>query len=1020
MTAPGHLLPDGRVPVLISAHDADLVDADAAALRRYAVGHPETTPAQIAEMLFRTRTARPHRALAMAGDRGELLDALTAIVDGRDHHAVVRTTAPASTRTVGYVFPGQGGQHPGMASLFYTSVVPFRAEADRCAQVFADELGVSPLDYLLDDAHPVDTDTPTVQAALFTQMAGLAAMWRAFGIAPGVAVGHSQGEIAAAYVGGAISLADAARVVAIRARVVDEFACGDYAMAVLAVGRDGCEDLLARCSDFAELSVVNSPGMTGICGDRDAVRRIVETLDDRGTFARLIDVRYPAHTSWIDRLGDRVRPGLRRALQNPGFADTDTACLGGTLGGPIGSGLSADQYWFQNLRNTVRFDKAVAAASRLGVDTFVELAEHPTLQLAIQENLAGDSADPATGADTRVVGSSTRTATDLTEFTRNLMLIAVGDLDYRWGCLRSGPSSTDPPPLPLTDFPNSAMNAVSLWLPYHDTAGTPGAVPPEPAPDPPIAAPRLLVERWDRLASRDLVAPHTIGIIDHAGGCPELAAALCRAAADLGDRARVLGTRDADTGDLDSCVILVGGAPEADFEAAVGRLSVFFADRDWWPALAGAGTDCWLVTTGGESVTADDPPADPAPAGIAAGFRGVGAEYPGINLRHLDLPGGNAPAESAATILSALHTRGEPELALRGGGVYAKRVVEQHAPPDAAGPAPAHVLIVGGTGNLGLEFCEHFARRGARRITLISRSGATSVVADRLSRIRSVASAHIDAVRCDIRDRAALSRLAEQYLDAPADVVVHAALAYSDIELADITAERAGEVLQAKVIGAWRVLRTFPLTGDCRVLLCSSAAASIGGRGQIVYAAANRMLDVLADRLRVDGLDCVSVQWGQWSVHFDLEAAGWTKLAATGLVPMRPADALEVGTTRLGRNFIVAAFDLTRARAVLSGYGYGPLLSELSAGETTAPVSPTVAEADPGRRLLRLVAETIGADRVNTIDAQAPMVSIGLDSLQALEFHRRVKAEFNYDLAVSDLLGGASLADVLDQLGVPT
>ena len=105
-------------------------------------------------------------------------------------------------------------------------------------------------------------------------------------------------------------------------------------------------------------------------------------------FARVIRVQYPAHTSLINDLAEKVRAATQRELQNPKFLDTEIDCLGATLGGPITPDLPVDEYWFWNLRNTVRFDKAIAAALALGVDTFVELAEHPTLQLAIQENLA--------------------------------------------------------------------------------------------------------------------------------------------------------------------------------------------------------------------------------------------------------------------------------------------------------------------------------------------------------------------------------------------------------------------------------------------------------------------------------------------------------------------------------------------------------------------------------------------------------------------------------------------------------
>ena len=1005
-------LPDDSIPVLVSADTRDLLHDEAAALLSYATDHPEVAPQEIADMLFRTRVARRHRALAMVADRDELLGALRAVLDGREHPSLVRTETVATARKLAYVFPGQGVQRPGMGRFFYDSVPAFRAEADRCAEAFADRLGESPLNYLLDEHFSADDNAATVQPALFTQMAGLAAMWRSFGIAPTITIGHSQGEIAAAYVSGAVTLADAVSVVGIRAGAADEFESGDYAMAVVAADRDTCEALLARCPGWAQLSVINSPSMVGISGDRETVQDIVDTLTERGTFARIIRVQYPAHTSLINGLGEKVRAATQRELQNPKFLDTEIDCLGTTLGGPITSDLSADEYWFWNLRNTVRFDKAIAAALPLGIDTFVELAEHPTLQLAIQENLATlHDGDRSATCGARVVGTSLRTATDLSEITRNLAQLAVHDLDYPWECLGAEPDG--PARLPLVDFPNTRMNDTRLWQLYRPVLPQPA----EPALDAETVKARLFVEEWVRLSQRSLVPPRAIGIVDHTGAYAELSAALCRAAGEIGATARVI---DSVSSDLDTLVILVPRTPKLDDYAAATEVTTFFSHRTWWPGLNGGITDCWLVTVGGEAAVPNDAPPDPVHAAASAGFRSIGADHPGVGFKHLDLPPEATTAEAANGILAALHTGEEPELALRNGGLYAKRIAPGDTPPAVDGAPPGHVLIVGGTGNLGLEFCDHFARRGARRITLVSRSGETAAaVTDRLRRIRSATQADVRVARCDVGDQAAVARLAAQ--NPPADLIIHAAVGYSAIELADITAEKVDHAMRAKVVGIARVLETYPRTDNCRVLLCSSVRATIGGRGQVIYGAANRMLDAMAHRLRAEGLDCVSVQWGQWTVHFDLDATSTAQLAAIGVIPMTPADALAVGMRDFHGNAIVLAYDFDLARPVLEAYGYGPLISQLP--QPTRPAGPPsiefhspVADSDIPRRLLGLLATAIGEDRAENIDITVPMVAIGLDSLQALELRRRVKIEFNHDLEVSDLLGGASIADVLTKL----
>ncbi|MGY5281136.1 nocobactin polyketide synthase NbtC [Nocardia gipuzkoensis] len=992
---------------------------EAAAILSYVMDRPGVAPRRIAEMLFRTRAARRYRALSMVTGRDDLTTALQAVAEGAAHPAVVRNPGPVTPRRLAFVFPGQGGQRPGMGKLYYEHSPAFRAEADRCHEIFHELFGESPLAYVIDEDFPVDDSARIVQPALFLQMAALAAMWRAVGIEPGVTIGHSQGEIAAAYVSGKMTLADAILIVGTRAHAVDEIASDDYAMAVVAADRDECEHLLARRSGWAQLSVINSPHMVGISGDRGTVQHVVDTLTERGTFARVIRVRYPAHTSLINQLGDNVRDAVKSRLGDPYFRETKIECIGATLGGPITSDLAVDEYWFWNLRNVVRFDKAIAAAVAQQVDTFIELAEHPTLQLSIQENLSVVAAED----NATVTGTSSRTATDLSEFTRNLAVLVTRDADYSWDRLRTESEQTIP--LPLPDFPNVRMNELRLWLPYNTAPAGPVAPPAEHAaassvteqvtgnPDNAATPAQLLVEDWVRLVQRSLVTPRRLGIIDHAGDCAELAYALCAEAENYGATARMIDIEnDGDSDDVDTVIVLLTNPGPLDDHGAVARTAEFFGVRSWWPGLGDKVTDCWLLTVGGEAVVAEDAPPHPMHAAVSAGFRCIGAEYPGVAFRHLDLLPEQARPDAAGAIIAAIHTAGEPELAVRGDSLYAKRLVEaERTTPDTAAPRPENVVIIGGTGNLGLEFCDHLSRHGARRITLVGRSGETAAIAEQLARIRRTGSADIRTIRCDVRDKSAVARLADEHRDAPADLIIHAAVDYSDIELAQITSDKVDQALRTKVIGISQVLDVLPRAENCRVLLCSSMAATIGGRGQVVYAAANRMLDAVAHRLRAQGVDCVSVQWGQWTVHLDLGASGAAKLAGAGVVPMDPADAIALGSNGLHTNAIVAAFDWSRAHSALEAYGYGPLLSQL-----TAPVATDHAaggEEDLPQRMVKLLAEVIGVDRVATIDTAVPMVAIGLDSLQALEFRRRVNGEFGHDLPVAQLLGGASVDDVV-------
>ncbi len=1026
-----HRLPDGTTPVLLSADTPEVLRREAAALLAYALDHPRIAPNRIAGMIFRTRTTRRFRALITVEDHDQLVAALRAVITGANHIHVVRNAEPATSRRRGFVFPGQGGQRPGMGRLFYDRFPDFRDEVDRCSELFGTQFGRSPLNYLLDEHLPTDDSARVVQPALFTQMAGLAALWRSVGVTPNVAIGHSQGEIAAAYVAGAMTLADAVTVVGTRARIADEFPADDYVMAVIAADRDTCEEILARQSGWAELSVINSPSMVGISGQRETVQQIVERLTEDGVFARIIPVRYPAHTSMIASIGAEIRTALAEGLGVSEFAVSEIDCIGATLGAPITPEVPVDQYWFWNLRNVVRFDRAIATAVTAQVDTFVELAEHPTLQLAIRENLAVLESERTAC----VVGTSTRTATDLADFTANLANLAVRDLDYNWDALRT--ETSEPISLPLRDFPNVQNNDVPLWLSYRwansgvsvatQPSVTQGADRPAGHVDSP-AHPRLLREAWTKVTRRSMMPPRSYGFIDATGEAGALVEALREGASDFGSSAHIIGYGDVSgTGDADTVVIVLPAAEQVDDPGAVDAVAQFFGDRAWWPELSHSVTGCWIVTVGGEEVVSADTSAHPVHAAIAAGFRCMGTEHPGIAFRHLDLTPDIAHPDSASIVLAALQSAGESELALRADGMYAKRILDasEDGDSEAATAVADHVVITGGTGKLGQEFCEHYARLGTRQITLISRSGETAAVAGRLDAIRRSTGAVVRALSCDVTNASAVAELADELHESPADLIIHAAVDYSDVLLAEVTSEKFHQALRAKVWGITNVLDSLPRTDSCRVVLCSSLAATIGGKGQLMYAAGNRMLDVLAARRRSAGLDCVSVQWGQWTVHLDLDDTGIAKLAAAGVHPMRPVDALATGMGRHTGNTLVGAFDLTQAREVLGVFGYGPLLSELV--DNSRPAAPTqsirpaaVAPESRSGHLVQLLAEVIGADHADSIDTAMPMVAMGLDSLQALEFRRRVQAELDFELPVQDLLGGASVDHVIEVLSART
>ncbi|WP_378737099.1 nocobactin polyketide synthase NbtC [Nocardia brasiliensis] len=1019
-------MPDGTIPILLSSDSADGVRREAATILSYLDDHQRVAPDQVSDMLFRTRLPRRYRALALVSSRVELLDGLRSVATGTAHPAVLSADAPATPRRIGFVFPGQGSQRPGMGRLYYDASPEYRAAVDECAGIHEDRFGHSkPVHYLLaNDGHYDDT-LAEIQPSLMFHMTGLAAMWQAAGVRPSAVIGHSQGELAAGAVSGVMSLRDAVLAVTHRARLVSRISPSGYSMAVLGMDRDECEALLARHSGWAELSVINSPHILAISGDRDTIVDMVATANAKGRFAKEIRVSYPAHTSLVSEYRAELEAALGDEMSSRHFAATDVPAYGSTLGGLITPELVHQQYWYWNLRNRVRFDRAVVAAATDGVDTLIEIAEHPMLQLALQENLTlVPQQVPA--RDFRVLGTSLRTAQGLREFTRNLAAVAILDLNYRWDALRRG-HTAGAPVLPLRDFPHTVMNPKRLWASPGSSADNPVL----PAPTRP-PKPQRLVEKWTRVDRRSLVPPRRIAVVDHTGRCGDLAAALCTAADRHGATAHMFD--EGAIGDFDTVVVLLPPLADTGSADAIADIAEFFAERTWLPALdrlrPGAGAECWLVTVGGEAVLDGDPVPQLFHGAVSSGFRSVGVERTGVLLRHLDLAVTEAGPDQAAKVIAAVHTRGEHEMALRGGKIYVKQLVPENSDESTThGMDLDHVLIVGGTGQLGLRFCEHFTKAGAGRITLVSRTGESDSVGAELRRIRGLGNADIAAISCDVSDEDAVRRLAADCADRPVSLLIHAAVNYIDAELAEITAEMVTVAAGSKVVGLETVLRSVPRTTGCRVLLCSSLAATLSGRGQILYAVTNRMLDITARTLREQGVDSVSLQWGLWSVAGPLDAAGVARAESTGVIPMDPNDAIAVGLTEHWGDAVVLSADWQVLREVAGLYGQAAVFSSLVAEPETSAVAPTLGEptavvAAPSgdaavdkfslsTRMLAELVKVMGTDGPETIDSAVPLVALGLDSLQALDLRKRIKSELDRDLPVAAILGGASLNDVV-------
>ncbi|WP_399096627.1 type I polyketide synthase [Streptomyces sp. BBFR2] len=411
------------------------------------------------------RTGFEHRAVVRAADRTAAAAAFDALAAGVEDPATVTGTAAEHTgEGIALVFPGQGSQWIGMGRELLDSSPEFAAWVARCETAFAPYLD-APLTAFLrgaaDDPAAYE-DLAAVQPALFTVMTGLAALWRRCGVLPAAVVGHSQGEIAAAYVAGALTLDDAAKIVVLRADCLNALTTPG-AMASVLLGRAAVEERIAAQGGRITVAAVNSPSATTVSGEPAAVEALLAALAADGVRARRVPAERAGHSADMAEVEDRLRTALADVTPLPGNGTAFCSTVTGREEDP--ATLDA-AYWYRNLRETVDFQGAVTHLLDGGIRTFIEVGPRPVLTVAV-EQIAEDAGRRCVALESlhRDDGGADRLA-------RSLAQAYVRGVDLDWPAVLGA----DPRQAAMvrTALPTYAFRHERFWpVPPAATAGDP-------------------------------------------------------------------------------------------------------------------------------------------------------------------------------------------------------------------------------------------------------------------------------------------------------------------------------------------------------------------------------------------------------------------------------------------------------------------------------------------------------------------------------------------------------------------
>lgn len=423
----------GITPWALSAKSAAALAGQAAALVRLLDEQPDTDPGDVAYSLANTGTSFGHRAVIVGANRGELLSGLRALASGTPSPTVITGRARRTGRRV-FVFPGQGSEWVGMAVELLTTAKPFAVQMRRCDAAFAEFIDWSLVGVLVGDpGSPSIDDDEVVQPLLFAVMVSLAAQWRALGIEPDAVIGHSHGEIAAAYTAGALSLRDAARVVCARSKAVTTMR-GTGGMVSIARSVDLVCDLIRPWEGVLSIAGRNGPSSTDVTGNRAALDDLVALCRREQLPATRIPVGYAPHSLDMEDLREMLRDSLAEVQPQP----TDVTFISTVTGAAVDTSILNGEYWFANLRQSVLFEDAVQWSYGRGYRTFIECSPQPMLTADIEESLDDR------GDDHTVVGTLRRNDGGMRRF-----MMSVAEAHVRGNSPNWMLSTLTPSPRPM-------------------------------------------------------------------------------------------------------------------------------------------------------------------------------------------------------------------------------------------------------------------------------------------------------------------------------------------------------------------------------------------------------------------------------------------------------------------------------------------------------------------------------------------------------------------------------------------
>lgn len=853
------------LPFLLSGDTDATVRAQAQRLLEHLRG--ETRLSQLQDIAFTLAARRSHlrkRSIVWAMDRQELSHNLQALSQNFGVQSGLEDTSQAGRNSSKLVmlFTGQGSQWRGMGRDLYERYPVFQASLDKIAVFFSTVLEVPLLDVMWAKAGSPNeyllSTTEYAQPGIFALEASLWRLWQDWGITPDFVLGHSLGELTAAYVAGILELSDACRLVAARGKLM-QAQSGYYQMAAVEASAEETDDTIMRLAlrNTVEIAVYNAPVQIVVSGKKDSVQAVMDHFEAQGRKVSVIVDGHAFHSRYVDNMLDEYAKVVESVrLHNTGKIQVASSVKARIV---HKQELVDPLYWVNQAREPVRFCESVQTLAALGANIFLELGPDQVLC-----GIAAASLHEGETVDVTWLSTMKRNEAEggVARQLKNASALHLSNLNIDWKAVLEPYGGT------LIDLPTYAFQRnYTACIRRQKSAKLALRNSPESNDNEytrSIEDRFTFQVRWVPTDSHSHQVQATWGLIVFASDI-EWVLVTTEALTKAG--VRLLKVEDFELAQDFEGVVCLWDSPSGDGLRSSELMAKALSQLQTVSGAQSRLLLLWITHQAvGTSTELDDREITLGIGPLLWGLmRTARSEQPHLDLRLIDV--GHNTVESA--IVSAAMLTGEPEIAVRRDSVLVPRLERS----DAVKHWPVArrlvrtdgaVLITGGLGHLGACLAERLVERhGVKDIVLASRRGLNTENDTKTIGKLTALGAEVTVVACDAADSADINRVLGLFnTQRPLRGIIHAAGVSEPGVLTSMTPDRCEKVIAPKAHGAWFLHdATKDLDLDIFVLY-SSLSGILGLPGLANYAAASTYLDALAHLRRAQGLPATSMAYG--------------------------------------------------------------------------------------------------------------------------------------------------------------